>query len=324
MWRPSGIDRSTGVFILLVMVSLVLVTIDLRASGAGLGGTLRDGTQAAFTPIQKGVRAVTDPIVGFFEGISDLVGLRGENEALRERVAELEAALAETEALQRRVEELEAIAGIEPPEELDSVIAEVLASGVSDFNYIRVIDKGRKHGITVDMPVIDEGGLVGRVVSVTESSARVRLITDPTIRVAIRVERTGETGYVTGRGGGSMNLEMFNTEAVLVAGDLLVTADGRFPPGIPVARVLKPARAEVGFSLRTTAAPTAAVTRVDLVKVIVFTSDEVGVAELDELDGEILVDVPVDQGEPSEGESDEGPSTTAPAELDGADTTVAP
>jgi len=315
MWRPSNLDRSTGVFVFLVVVSLMLVTIDLRASGAGVGGTLRDGTQAVFTPIQKAVSAVTTPIVGFFEGISDLVGLRGENEYLRSRVAELERRLAETEELQRRVEEFEAIAGIEPPGELDSVIAEVLASGVSDFNHLRVIDKGRKHGITVDMPVIDEGGLVGRVVSVTDGAARVRLITDPTMRVAVRVERTGETGFVTGRGSGALILEMFNTDAVLVEGDLLVTADGRFPPGIPVARVLKPARAQAGFSLRTTAAPTSAVTRVDLVKVIVFTSDEVGVAELDEIEDETPVDVPLeDQGEQSEGEPDAGPTTTEPAD----------
>ena len=316
MWRPSGIDRSTGVFTLLVIVSLVLVTIDLRASGAGVGGTLRDGTQAAFTPIQKAVSAVTQPVIGFFEGISDLVGLRDENQYLRSQLAEVERQLTETEELQRRVEELEAIAGIEPPGELDSVIAEVLASGVSDFNHLRVIDKGRKHGITVDMPVIDEGGLVGRVVSVTDGAARVRLITDPTMVVAVRVERTGETGFVTGRGSGAMSLEMFNTDAVLVEGDLLVTADGRFPPGIPVARVLEPARAEVGFSLRTTAAPTSAVTRIDLVKVIVFTSDEVGVAELDELEHETPLDVPLeDQGEPSEGGPDSGPSTTEPADM---------
>lgn len=280
MWRRSGIDRSTAAFVALVVVSLVLMTMDLRASGEGLGGTLRDGAQAAFTPVQKAVSFVTRPVVGFFEGISDLVGLRDENQQLRERVAELEQELAATESLERQVGELEAILAIEPPEELDTVTARVLATGVSDFDAIRLIDKGRRHGITVDMPVIDEGGLVGRVVSVTDTSARIRLITDPTMRVAVRVDRTGETGVLTGRGGGALALEMLNTSAALIEGDLLVTADGRFPAGIPVARVAEAAEAEVGFSLRTTATPAAELTRVDYVKVLVFTSDQVSSADL--------------------------------------------
>jgi rod shape-determining protein MreC len=284
MWRPSGIDRSTATFIGLVVVSLVLVTFDLRASGAGLGGTLRDGAQAAFTPVQKAAALVTRPVVGFFEGISDLMGLRDENQRLRQQVADLGRQLAETESLQRRVEELEQILAIEPPGELDTVTARVLATGVSDFNAVRLIDKGRSHGITVDMPVIDEGGLVGRVVAVTATSARVRLITDPTMRVAVRVERTGEMGVLAGRGGGLLALEMLNTNAALVQGDLLVTADGRFPAGIPVARVAQAARAEVGFSLRTTAAPEAELSRVDYVKVLVFTSDQVGSPGLEDLE----------------------------------------
>jgi cell shape-determining protein MreC len=75
---------------------------------------------------------------------------------------------------------------------------------------------------------------------------------------------------------------MLNTDTALVEGDLLVTADGRFPAGIAVARVAEAAEAEVGFSLRTTATPTAELTRVDFVKVLVFTSDQGGSADPEE------------------------------------------
>lgn len=309
MWRGSRIDRSTSLFIGLVVLSLVLTTFDLRSEGAGFGGTLRDGAQAVFTPVQKLMGAITRPFVNFAEGVSDLVGLRSENERLREQVAELEARLEAGDAREVRLRELEAILGVEPPGEIETVTAQVLAVGVSEFNQIRVIDKGRSAGITVDMPVVDEGGLVGRVVSVTDDAARIRLLTDPTIRVAVRVERTGETGVVTGRGSGPMMLEMFNTEASVVAGDLLVTADGRFPAGIHVARVLEAARAEVGFALRTTAEPTAELTRVDLVKVLVFTRDEATVEDLEDLE-EPPVELPIET--PTEGEGTTTPSTVAP------------
>ncbi len=311
MWRIPGFDRVTALFIALIVASLVLVTVDLRASGAGVGGTLRDGTQAAFAPIQSVVGAITRPMVNFFETISDLTSLRDENERLRGEIGDLERKLQETEGLARRVEELEDIVGVEPPEEIETVTARVLAVGVSEFDFTRVIDKGRNDGITVDMPVVDEGGLIGRVVSVTDSTARVLLLLDPTVRVAVRVERTGETGVLTGRGSGPLGLELFNTDAVLLEGDLLVTADGRFPAGISVARVERPARAEVGFALRTTALPTSEITRVDFVKVLVFTRDEGGAAGVETDDDEIPEEVPLEGVEPAEGGPDEGLEDTS-------------
>ena len=304
MWRPTNVDRPTGVFIGLIVVSLVLVTVDLRASGAGIGDTMREGVQDVFTPIQRVVSASTRPIADFLEDLSDIFSLRGENRQLRTDVIELERRLEEAEILEIRVAELEAILDLEPPDELDSIVAQVLAIGVSEFDHSRVIDRGRTHGITVDMPVVDEGGLVGRVVAVTDDVARVRLVTDPSIRVAVRVERTGETGVLTGRGSAPMVLEMFNTDAAVVEGDTLITADGRFPAGIAVARVLEPARSEVGFSLRTIAEPTAEVTRIDFVRVLAFTRDQVGIQDLEELERPPII-VPSDE-EPAEGESEEG------------------
>jgi len=309
MWRPGNLDRTTGIFIGLIVLSLALVTVDLRASGDGLGSTLRDGTQSAFAPVQRAVATVTRPVADFFENISDMFSLRQENLQLRERVAELEGELQETESLQVRVRELEALLGIQPPQGLDSIAAQVLAVGVSEFDHVRVIDKGSDDGVGLDMPVVDEAGLIGRVVAVTGSVSRVRLITDPTMRIAVRVERTGETGVLTGRGSGAMRLELFGTNTAVVEGDLLVTADGRFPAGIAVARVTKAARSEVQFSLVTEAEPVAGVTRVDFVKVLIFTRDEAGVDDLEDLE-RLPTQVPLDPGAPAEGEGEQPPPTT--------------
>jgi len=320
MWRPSNLDRTTGIFIGIVVLCLALVTIDLRASGEGLGSTLRDGTQAAFAPVQRAVATVTRPVADFFENISDMFSLRQENLQLRDRVAELERELQETESLHVRVGELEALLGIQPPQDLDSIAAQVLAVGVSEFDHVRVIDKGSDDGVGVDMPVVDEAGLVGRVVAVTGSVARVRLITDPTMAIAVRVERTGETGVLRGRGSGPMTLELFGSNTAVVEGDLLVTADARFPAGIAVARVTQAARSEVQYSLRTEAQPVAGVTRVDFVLILVFTQDEAGVTDLEDLE-RLPTDVPTDPGGPAEGEGEEPPPTTTTTTTT---TTVAP
>jgi len=156
---------------------------------------------------------------------------------------------------------------------------------------------------------------------VTDSVARVILITDPTVVVAVRVERTGETGILRGRGSGPMVLEMFNKDAAVVPNDLLVTADGRFPAGIAVAVVREAARSEVGFALRTTADPAAAITRIDFVKVLVFTRD-VAVIEGFEGADRLPTPVPLEPTAPAEGETDTAPtsSTTTTTTIPGTTT----
>jgi rod shape-determining protein MreC len=309
MWRPGNFDRSTSLFIGLVVLALVLVTVDLRAAGGGVGATMREGAQTVFAPVQRVVAATTRPVAHFFEGLSDVFSLQADNRRLRSRIAELEREIERTQSLELRVRQFEALLGLEIPGELETITAEVLAVGPSEFDHIRVISKGRNHGVGVDMPVIDEGGLVGRVVAVTATTAQVRLISDPTMRVAVRVERTGETGWLTGRGGGPMILEMLNTDAAVIEGDLLVTADGRFPPGIEVARVIRAARSEVGFSLRTEAVPEASLTSIDFVLVLVFTRDLPGVAGVDD-ESSVPAVVPDDAGERTSGEFEEAPPTT--------------
>lgn len=309
MWRPGSLDRPTSLFIGLIMLALVLLTVDLRAAGGGVGATMREGAQTVLAPVQRVVAAATRPAADFLEGISDVFSVHADNRRLRERILELERRLDQVESLEHRTGELEALLGLEVPADLEAITAEVLAVGVSEFDHVRTISRGRSHGIGVDMPVIDEGGLIGRVVATTATTAQVRLISDPTMRVAVRVERTGETGWVTGRGAGSMLLEMLNTDAAVIEGDLLVTADGMFPPGIPVARVTRAARSEVGFALRTEAVPEAALTRVDFVRVIVFTRDRPTVAGVDG-GPPIAPVVPDDVGDRTSGEGAEEPPMT--------------
>ena len=130
MLSHNRFERSTILFVGLIVFSFVLTTIDVRASGAGIAGSLRDGVQALASPVQRAASAVTRPIVGFFDGIANLTQLRSENEELQTQLAALQQQLDETEQLRARLRELEDLAGLETPEGLDDVTAR-LAPGLS-------------------------------------------------------------------------------------------------------------------------------------------------------------------------------------------------
>jgi rod shape-determining protein MreC len=261
--------RATILFASLIAIGFIIATFDVRSEGDSVANVLREGTQSIFTPMQKGVVWVTDPVVGFIDGVSNLAGLRDENERLETQVRELQAQAREIDAVEEEVRQLEAILGIEAPGALPTVTARLYSDGPSPFDNVRYIDKGANDGIVTGQAVVDENGLVGRVDLVSANDARIRLITDPQMSVGVRVQSTNETGVVSGRGDGPLRLEMFRATRAVYQGDLVVTDGSRFPPGLVVGRIDKDGEAEVGFVLRTTVEPSARLSEVDYVKVIV-------------------------------------------------------
>lgn len=271
MLPTSGrrMTRTTILFVSLVSIGFIVATFDVRDDGDSVANVLREGTQSIFEPMQKAADWVASPVIGFVDGVSNLAGLREENDRLQDRVRELEAQALSSAALTEQVRQLEAIFGISAPLELPVVNARIYSSGPSAFDNARFIDKGANDGIVVGQAVIDESGLVGRVDLVSANDARIRLIIDPLVSVGIRVNPTNETGVTTGRGDGPLRLEMFRATLGVNAGDLVVTDGSRFPPGLVVGTITADAAAEVGFVLRATVEPAANLSQVDYVTVII-------------------------------------------------------
>lgn len=271
MVSTSGnrLNRATILFVSLIAVGFIIATFDVRDEGDSVANVMREGTQSIFVPLQKSVDWVASPVIGFVDGVSNLAGLRDENDRLASRVNELQAQVLETGALEERVRQLEAIAGVKAPLELPTVTARIYSSGPSAFDNARFIDKGASDGVVVGQAVIDEDGLVGRVDLVSAHDARIRLIIDPLVSAGVRIQSTNETGVVSGRGDGPLRLEMFRATLPVSKGDLVITDGSRFPPGLVVGRVTADAAAEVGFVLRTEVEPAAKLSQVDYVKVII-------------------------------------------------------
>ncbi len=253
----------------LLALSFLLATFDVRSEGSGVGASMREGAQTLLAPIQQIATAVTRPVAGFIDGVSNIAGLRDEVERLRVENEELSRQLLDVASLENRVEQLQSINDLDPPGELATITARIVALSPTDFDQIRWIDKGKVDGVAMGQAVIDEDGLVGRIDFVAATSARVRLVTDPRLGVGVRDLSTNETGWVEGRGQTGLQLKMFNALKPVQAGDRLVTDGTRFPPGLEVGTVTEAAEAEAGFALITDVEPSIRISELDFVKVIV-------------------------------------------------------
>jgi rod shape-determining protein MreC len=123
--------------------------------------------------------------------------------------------------------------------------------------------------------------VVGAVLHVTGDTVDVQLAVDAVFGVDVEDERTRARGFVRGTGDPARygcKVEMVDSRDDVEIGDLLVTSGkGRwFPRGIPVAKVTKVIKRELGRDQDVDAAPTVDFSRLDSVLVLVTSpGDEV-------------------------------------------------
>ncbi|MFV9838901.1 MAG: rod shape-determining protein MreC [Aaplasma endosymbiont of Hyalomma asiaticum] len=100
------------------------------------------------------------------------------------------------------------------------------------------IPLGREHGVRSGQPVVDSEGLVGRVVDVSDRSARVLLVTDQGFRIPVVIVESGINAMLIGEGD-KASLVGVPPDADVTVGELVITAgdDNGLTDGIHVGNV---------------------------------------------------------------------------------------
>jgi rod shape-determining protein MreC len=126
------------------------------------------------------------------------------------------------------------------------VTGRIIARSPTVWSEAVEIDVGSSDGVRVDQPVVTNGGLAGRVSSVTGGSAIVTLIVDSSSAVSSLVLPDGKPGIVKPKVGNpnDMQVDYLDKNTKVKQGDMVVTAGSRsqrleslFPKGIPIGRV---------------------------------------------------------------------------------------
>lgn len=159
-----------------------------------------------------------------------------ENRRLRSELAELRAQQDAVVALQNLNARYEALLGlrVEPP--VPAIHARSVSEARGPFRKSRLIDVGAGRGVQPGNPVINEHGLVGRVVGVTPSVSRVLLLTDVASRTPVLIGRTDARAILRGDGSGNPRLEFVRGTDSVRAGDRILTSGdgGSLPRGLPI------------------------------------------------------------------------------------------
>lgn len=224
----------------LVLVSLVLLTVDYRQGGDGSVAALQRGVLTVFGPVQEGFAAVVRPVGSLFGSVADLGRLRDENVALTEELERLRESRVSMAELERQNSELREQLAMRDRLGFATTGAQVIAQSPGAFEWSVLIDAGADSGLRQGMAVINESGLVGKVVQVTPSHARVELVSSPQSGYIVRIADTGEEGFLSGRGTRPYQLDMADAEVEVEPGFEVVShafEGSSIPEGIPVGEI---------------------------------------------------------------------------------------
>ncbi|WP_291301142.1 rod shape-determining protein MreC [Desulfovibrio sp. MES5] len=193
--------------------------------------------------VLKPLRSIQDTGQDMWDRYFDLVAVREENEVLKQRVNELEAKLLANGEDMAELKRLRALIQLPVDQSWRPLGARVLAGRMGPNAVLDsiTISRGYSTGGRPGTPIVTHQGLVGRVLKASAHSAIALLLTDPGSRIAVFSQESRAPGILTGHGTGQpMEVNFVQRAARVREGEILITSglDGKYPKGIPVAKVL--------------------------------------------------------------------------------------
>lgn len=270
LWRPAR-----GRLLVLVLACLTLMAIDSQ------GGALAPARQAVGSvvgPVSAVAAEVTRPITAVPKALVDRQKMRQEVVTLSAENAELRQAVATQDLDRNRLEAYDSLTQTAASTGTALVPARVIAmSSAPSFSAVVTIDAGARAGIRPDMTVLNNDGLVGRVLRTTSGTATVLLIVDADSGVGARLGENMEVGLLRGRGAlgeaGRLDLDLIDDAITPMRNDVVVTwgsvGGAPYVGGVPIGRVTKVITTPRRTSQRAVVVPFVDFTSLDLVGVVV-------------------------------------------------------
>ena len=194
--------------------------------------------------VSKGMNEVGEWFSDRKDDLSELRDVMAENEALKAQIADLQNKNALSVEERSELEQLRDLFELsEMVSVYNTVAARVISKDSSNWFSTFTIDKGSKQGITVDMNVIGDGGLVGIVSEVGENYAIVRSIIDDESNVSAQFASSADKCIVKGSlqlmNEGVLKVFNIQKDANIKDGDMLITSNisSKFLPGILIGYV---------------------------------------------------------------------------------------
>lgn len=250
-----------------LVTAFAMMVLDVRV---GALNDVRLVVKTLLVPIE----AIASAPVGMFDWAQEVTRSRSSLELDREQLQleneRLRIEQLELQSLQAENAELRRLLDVSQRQSARLLQGQVQSISTDPFIHQVTISRGSNAGVEEGFPVLSAEGLVGQVIAVYPHAADVLLISDGRHQIPIQVQRSRIRGIARGIGRWDQ-LEMVNLPetADIQVGDILETSGlgGRYPQGIPVARVTGVTQLSGQPFARVIAEPLSALNRLNLVMI---------------------------------------------------------
>ena len=193
-------------------------------------------------PVQNGLTYLKNKVAGNNTFFEDINRLKDENEQLKEENEELNKALSELGIIKAENKTLREYANLSDQyTQYTTVPAYIIDRDLSNLSSTIVINVGKKQGVEKNMPVVSADGVVGHVISATETTAKVLPIIDSSSSISGIMNISRDNIIVKGELGSSNTLKgtYISADADLILDDEVETSGlgGIYPKGLKIGKL---------------------------------------------------------------------------------------
>ena len=183
--------------LILAVLLAVGLTVVTSLTGTDIPGLVVKGI---LTPIRSGAEALTRQAEQYYSYIFRYESLVAENEALKEKIAQLEDDSRMAASLNRENDRLRALLELtEAHEDYELVDAYIIGRSSTDWTSTFTLNRGSSAGIAKDMVVITaNGAVVGLITEVGPNYAVFKSVLDSSLEISATMASSGYSGMVTG------------------------------------------------------------------------------------------------------------------------------
>lgn len=241
-----------------MLIAVIFILFGLMLFTASNGSSIVSNLLGfVSTPMQKVSTVVTNNATTTTQSVvRSNQDLLNENTALKKQVDELNKKLVQYYTYQQENAQLRKFLELKSEnQDFKPVSAAVIGRDPNDVFYNFQIDKGTLSGVSVNDPVITEGGVVGWISSVSSSYSRVTTILSPDTKVSAIDKINRDSGVISSSiklaDGGLVKLGYLAANTTVKVGDMIVTngLGGVYPRDLPIGTVTKVDHEEYDVSL---------------------------------------------------------------------------
>lgn len=224
------------VFIASIFIIVVLVVLHIF----GILGPVEGYFKAALSPMQSFFYDKTSGVSNFIGLITSIRDLEEENNKLQIKVQDLYVERAKMKELESENKILREQLGFVKENKEKLISAFIVERDPSNLFASFGIDKGKKDGVDVGMPVVvSDGILVGQIYEASDYNSTIIMTIDSRSKINAEIIDSGATGIVSGEHNLAIVMDLIPQNKVVKKGDLVTTSGlgEQFPKDLLIGEV---------------------------------------------------------------------------------------